>query len=166
MHDDIQIHFGYLPGVIGRCTEMHARYYSREVGFGQFFESKVALGMAEFSSRLDEPINGLWVATQGDRIVGTLAIDGQDLGEQTAHLRWFIVDDGVRGAGVGRLLMTEAMAFCDQNAFDATQLWTFQGLDAARRLYEQFGFTLAQEMPGTQWGSEVTEQRFSRPRSS
>ena len=40
------------------------------------------------------------------------------------------------------------------------RLWTFAGLDAARRLYERAGFRLAEERRGTQWGIEVTEQRF------
>jgi hypothetical protein len=39
-------------------------------------------------------------------------------------------------------------------------LWTFQGLDAARRLYEKHGFRLAEEREGSQWGERVLEQRF------
>ncbi len=41
-------------------------------------------------------------------------------------------------------------------------LWTFRGLDAARRLYEANGFALVEEQPGRQWGEEVIEQRFVR----
>ena len=94
---------------------------------------------------------------------GSIAIDGQDLGHNEAHLRWFILDDGCRGSGVGRQLLREAVHFCDQSGFAATQLWTFKGLDAARRLYEAHGFELAKEEPGNQWGSDVTEQQFTRP---
>jgi DNA-binding MarR family transcriptional regulator/RimJ/RimL family protein N-acetyltransferase len=161
--DEIQIHSGYLPGAIGRAVEMHARYYARTAGFGQFFESQVASGFAEFASRLANPRNGLWLAAQSGRIVGTVVIDGEDMGPDAAHLRWFIVDDGVRGAGVGRRLLAEAMAFCDRHGFGTTQLWTFRGLDAARRLYEAAGFVLEEERAGKQWGSEVVEQRFARP---
>ena len=46
--------------------------------------------------------------------------------------------------------------------FRSVQLWTFQGLDAARRLYESYGFQLEEEWPGAQWGKEVVEQRFER----
>lgn len=154
---------GYRPGVVGRVAEMHATYYSRRVGFGVIFESQVAGGMAEFVSRLENGRNGLWAAVHNDRIVGSVAVDGEDLGDDNAHLRWFIMDDGCRGQGVGRRLLAEATAFCDQRGFSATQLWTFKGLDAARRLYEAFGFTLAAEAQGDQWGARVTEQRFVRP---
>lgn len=39
-------------------------------------------------------------------------------------------------------------------------LWTFAGLDAARRLYDDFGFRLVEEQAGETWGTRVTEQRF------
>lgn len=159
----IEIHTGYRPGLIGRVAEMHAQFYARHAGFGQFFESRVASGIAEFAGRLDQPCNQIWSATQHGRTVGAIAIDGQDLGGQQAHLRWFILDDGCRGSGVGRQLLARAMDFCDQQGFASTQLWTFQGLDAARRLYESHGFTLVHEATGSQWGSVVTEQQFSRP---
>jgi hypothetical protein len=60
-------------------------------------------------------------------------------------------------------LLAEAVAFCDRQGFAETQLWTFRGLDAARRLYESCGFVLAEERPGSQWGAETLEQRFVRP---
>lgn len=168
---DTAILAGYQPGVIGRCVEMHARYYARTAGFGAVFESTVAAGLGAFVPRLDRADNGLWVAVRGGEIVGTVAIDGEDLnggepgGEgRAAHLRWFIVDDGARGGGIGRRLLAEAVAFCDRRGFDETRLWTFRGLDAARRLYEQAGFALVQETPGRQWGAEVMEQRFHRRR--
>jgi hypothetical protein len=43
----ITVQTGYLPGVIGRVAEMHGLYYSRTAGFGQFFEARVASGIAE-----------------------------------------------------------------------------------------------------------------------
>ena len=154
---------GYRPGIIGRITEMHAEYYSREAGFGQFFESRVASGLAEFAGRLDKPCNGIWSALDNGRVVGSIAIDGEDLDNNEAHLRWFIMDDGLRGQGTGRALISAAVAFCDRNKFAKTRLWTYKSLDAARKLYEDHGFVLEEEFSGTQWGKEVMEQVFSRP---
>jgi DNA-binding MarR family transcriptional regulator/N-acetylglutamate synthase-like GNAT family acetyltransferase len=159
------IESGYRFGVIGRTVEMHAHYYGRAVGFGRFFETQVAAGLADFANRLGNSRNELWVALHSGDVVGTVAIDGEDLGAGVAHLRWFIVDDSLRGQGIGRALLAEAVGFCDRQGFAETQLWTFQGLDAARRLYEGHGFSLAEEKPGRQWGSEVIEQRFVRPSS-
>lgn len=162
----IEICTGYRPGVVGRITEMHAAFYSRYSGFGQFFESRVASGLAEFVGRLDQPCNQIWLAIMNDRIVGSIAIDGQDMGDNQAHLRWFILDDGCRGSGVGRRLLAEAVAFSDRQGFDIIELSTFKGLDAARQLYESAGFVLSLEEQGSQWGSVVTEQQFTRRRAN
>lgn len=158
----IRVAPGYRPGAIGRCAQLHATYYSRGVGFGATFEAKVAGGMAEFVQRLEAPCNRLWCALDGDEIVGTVAVDGEDLGAGIAHLRWFIVADGYRGTGVGRRLLDAAMDFCDAKGFAETRLWTLKGLDAARKLYETHGFALAEEWLGDQWGKPIAEQRFVR----
>jgi DNA-binding MarR family transcriptional regulator/ribosomal protein S18 acetylase RimI-like enzyme len=159
---DVEIVAGYVPGVIGRVAEMHGRYYAKPYGFGRFFEAKVAGGMAEFSGRLDRPMNGLWAAMRGGEIVGTVAVDGEDFGPGIGHLRWFIIDDAARGLGIGRRLLAEAVGFCDRRQFGQVDLWTLRGLDAARKLYEDFGFALVEELVGDQWGKQVTEQRFRR----
>lgn len=153
---------GYRAGMIGRITEMHGSYYAREHNFGSFFESKVAAGLADFSGRLDKPCNQIWLAMRNERIVGSVAIDGEDLGNNEAHLRWFILDEGCRGSGLGRKLLVEALKFCDEREFSAVQLWTFNKLTAARRLYESLGFKLLKEWQGNQWGSSITEQQFTR----
>lgn len=155
---------GYAPGLIARITQMHALYYARESGFGQRFESVVASGLAEFCNRLEHARNAVWTARRQGVIVGSVAIDGEDLGADIAHLRWFILDDGARGAGAGRRLLEAALAFVDAQGFAETHLWTFSGLHAARHLYESLGFVLASEQPGDQWGREVLEQCFVRRR--
>ena len=159
---EIQISSGYRAGLIGRITHMHMAYYAPFAGFGQRFESVVAGGLASFCDRLHHPNNQIWLAIQDQQIVGSVAIDGEDLGNNTAHLRWFIMDDRVRGQGVGGQLLTQALQFVDAKEFEETQLWTFNGLHAARHLYESNGFKLAEENLGSQWGTEIMEQRFSR----
>ncbi|HEX4500867.1 MAG TPA: helix-turn-helix domain-containing GNAT family N-acetyltransferase [Scandinavium sp.] len=162
VRNSFKIVSGYHAGMIGRITEMHGSYYAREHNFGHFFEAKVAAGLADFSARLDRPCNKIWLGMVNERIVGSVAIDGEDLGSNEAHLRWFILDDGCRGSGLGRKLIAEAMRFCDEQQFSSVQLWTFNQLTAARRLYESFGFELSKEWEGDQWGSTITEQQFIR----
>jgi GNAT superfamily N-acetyltransferase len=159
---NIEIVSGYRAGMIGRIAEMHGRYYAKNYGFGHFFEAKVASGVAEFSERLHDENNNIWLAIHNDQIIGSVAIDGQDLGNNEAHLRWFILEDGYQGSGMGKRLLAEAITFCDQKEFSAVQLWTFSGLDAARKLYESFGFKLTKEWEGNQWGKTMLEQQFTR----
>ncbi len=159
-----QIVTGYRPGLIGAVTALHARHYAETAGFGQAFEAVVATGLSAFCGRLDKPANAIWTLASGDEILGSIAIDGEDLGGGLAHLRWFIFAEPVRGGGYGRRLLDAAIAFADARGHEETHLWTFAGLDAARRLYERSGFTIVEEGPGAQWGREVREQRFVRRR--
>lgn len=160
---EIEIASGYRPGFVARTLEMHMQYYARTVGFGAFFESTVGAALADLAGRMSHPLNETWSALCGGRIVGSVSIDGESLGDNRAHLRAFIIDDSLRGSGMGRKLLHRAMVFCDERGFRETHLWTFKGLDAARHLYESVGFALAEEQPGVQWGKEMTEQLFIRP---
>jgi GNAT superfamily N-acetyltransferase len=156
----MEIRSGYLPGAIGRIVELHGAYYASHWGFGAFFEARMARELAEFVDRFDPKRDGLWTAAVAGRIGGAIAIDGSRAGDGGAHLRWFILDPGLHGRGTGRRLLEEALGFCRRCGHRHVSLWTFSGLDAARRLYEQAGFRLSVERRGAQWGIEVTEQRF------
>ena len=145
-----------------RLVEMHDVYYRRAWGFGDYFRTRVASDLAQFQKALPHADCGLWFATQGDAVVGSIAIDGREASRAGAHLRWFIVDDSVRGAGVGAELIDTALAFCARRRFSSVHLSTFAGLDAARRLYESRGFRLTWEREGESWGVRVMEQRFDR----
>jgi DNA-binding MarR family transcriptional regulator/N-acetylglutamate synthase-like GNAT family acetyltransferase len=162
MRAGIEVSAGFQPGAIGRIAEMHGRYYAREWGFPPIFEVKIAAGVAEFVPRLERPANQIWLATQAGQIKGSIAVDGEDLGDGKAHIRWVILEPDLHGTGTGRKLVTEAMKFCDEHGFSETHLWTFKGLNAARTLYESVGFELAEEWHGTQWGFDLPEQQFVR----
>jgi len=95
-----------------------------------------------------------------DRVEGSITIDGIHGDDNGAHLRWFIMSDALRGKGAGNKLMDTAVEFCRDRNYGRVYLWTFEGLDAARHLYEKAGFELAEQFSGNQWGTEVTEQRF------
>ena len=150
----------YVSGAIGRITELHGTYYRQQAGFGLYFESKVACELSEFLRRYDGECDGIWLALSQGRIEGAIVLDGLTADGEGAHLRWFIVSDSLRGQGAGNKLITTALAFCRRRQYQKIYLWTFEGLNAARHLYEKHGFRLTREQRGNQWGSEVNEQRF------
>jgi GNAT superfamily N-acetyltransferase len=156
----IEIVRGYVPGSLGRVVELHGAYYHRHSGFGLFFEAKVALELSGFLKRYDGHRDGFWTVRQDGRVEGAIAIDGIHSDSEGAHLRWFIVSDNLRGRGEGRRLLDAAVDFCGSKGYRRIYLWTFEGLDAARHLYEMAGFRLVEEHRGSQWGTEVNEQRF------
>lgn len=157
--EDIAIH-DYRAGALGSVCALQAAYYAREWDFGLPFETKVAAEMAEFLGRADWGRDLFKIALLEDEIVGSITLDASATNDGVAHLRWFVVADAARGRGLGRRLMSLAMAFAHETGIEKIYLTTFEGLDPARALYEKAGFELVTSTPGTTWGREVVEQRF------
>ncbi len=160
--DTLILHRGWRPGLLGDVVSLQARYYAEAWKFGTFFEAKLAREMAAFAARYD-PHKDLILSTADARgTSGSITIDGSDPSApgRLLHLRWFIVADGVRGHRVGRALIEESLAFARTLERGGVYLWTFAGLDAARRLYDDAGFRLVEEHAGETWGTRVTEQQF------
>lgn len=106
---------------------------------------------------------GLRVAVEGDEIVGCayavrrrVAMVGDDLEPDTGWIPFFFVDPGARRKGVGRAVLTSALAWlADAGARQAmfaayTPNYILPGLDAAAypeaaALMESLGFTVASE---------------------
>ncbi len=157
---NVEIARGFINGCIGRIVELHGTYYHDHWGFGLFFEAKVATELSKFLSRYNEKRDGLWTASLEDRVEGSITIDGIHAESEGAHLRWFIISSKLRGHGVGNTLMEKAVDFCKRSNYYRVYLWTFDGLNAARHLYEKFGFRLVEQHEGAQWGAKVNEQKF------
>lgn len=151
---------GYYPGVVGKITEIHAVYYFKHWGFDISFETQVGRELSVFMSEFDDARDGFWAATSDGQFAGSIAIDGHNTPTEGARLRWFIVDPLFQNAGLGRDLISRAVEFCKQKNFPQIFLWTFEGLDAARRLYEQCHFKLSEAHDVYQWGRHIKEQKF------
>ncbi|MGW0943660.1 GNAT family N-acetyltransferase [Streptomyces sp. NPDC002623] len=158
----IEVDTELRPGDVGQIAVLHAREYAEIAGFGVAFEAVVAGDLAEFVRR-DDPADRIWIARDEDgTVVGSIAVELSH-GPREAHLRWFLVGRAARGTGLGRRLLNDAVAYCDAGGAEATALWTFQGLDTARAMYEKHGFALVSEQSGDRWGNTVVEQLFRRP---
>src|SRR5437762_478861 len=112
---EIKIIAGYVPGAIGRITELQAVYYAKHWNLGLYFEAKAATEMAAFLSRFDPVQDGAWLAKVQGEIVGGVFIDGND--PEGPRLRWFILDPAYQGYGIGNRLMNEAVLFCKKAGF-------------------------------------------------
>lgn len=162
IQNKIEIKEGYCDELIGSITSLHSRVYSEIAGFSAHFEALVGRNYSEFIMRLENDNNQTWYAMKNNEVIGGISIDGEDLEEGQAHLRWFVVDTNARSMGIGKILLQKALEFCDKNNFDEVHLWTFKGLDAAQNLYERNGFMLTGEELGSSYGKEAIERKFIR----
>ncbi len=151
---------GYYPGVAGKITEVHAVYYHERWGFDISFETQVGRELSEFLMEFDSSRDGLWVARRNNMFAGAVAIDGRNAQSEGARLRWFIVVPVFQGHGIGRELISRAVEFCKTKNYPRMHLWTFEGLDTARHLYEEQHFKLSEQHDVDQWGQHLNEQKF------
>jgi len=151
---------GYYPGVIGRITEAHAVYYHIYWGFDVTFETQVGGELSEFIAHFQPQRDGFWAADFDGRFAGSIAIDGRPASREGARLRWFIVPAELQGRGIGNDLMARCLEFCRRSGHKKIYLWTFAGLEAARKLYTRYGFRLIEEHEARQWGQTIREQKY------
>ena len=158
MGTPVRIHDRWAPGMVGDIAALHARFYAASHGFGAAFERKVAAEFGALAERLDPRRDFLRAAEAGGRFVGSIAVDGG--GEGVAQLRFFILDPALRGRGLGRRWVGEAVAHARGAGFRRVFLWTLGGLDAATALYEEAGFRVEEEGTASQFGAPALERRF------
>jgi GNAT superfamily N-acetyltransferase len=154
---NIKIRHDFRPGDIGIITCLHGIVYAKEYGWDHTIEAYVAPPLARFAvSQTDR--ERIWIVESGGEAAGSIAIVENSKTE--AQLRWLILRQDVRGLGIGRLLVEEAIAYCKDCGYASVFLWTVRGLEAAAHLYESAGFELTEEKTHKIWGAELTEQRF------
>ena len=78
--------------------------------------------------------------------------------DDTAQLRWLIVEPRHRKKEIGKQLVAEAVRFSRDNGYQSVILWTIDFLLAARSLYETAGFRLNQKKISQVWGQHITEE--------
>ena len=154
----MQIRTDIRPGDIGSIIYLHGILYAQEYELDQTFEGYVASGLGEFAKSFDKRQDRLWLAEEGERVVGSIAIAGQP--NQSAQLRWFLVHPDVRGSGLGGRLLEQALEFCRAREFRTVFLWTLSDLKAAAHLYEQAGFHRTEQKTHEIWGAVRTEERY------
>jgi GNAT superfamily N-acetyltransferase len=136
----------------------HRELYAAEYGFGTGFTDYVEKYVRKFDEHHDADKENIWIAEEGGRPVGMIAIVKAD--EAAAQLRWFLIEPEARGLGLGYMLMNTVMDFCREKGYRHIFLWTVNILGAARKLYGSFGFRLTETKPNDSWGKELVEERW------
>ncbi len=133
---------GFKPGFLGRMIQMQGEYYDVVWAKpGVSFEVMMARQMCDFHDQYIPGRDLLLTAHIDGALAGYIAVVGPSgEGRPGARLRWFQVAEKYTGHGVGRELLTRALDFCRRQGFKTGWLWTMDGLDAARHLYDSLGF--------------------------
>ena len=147
-------------GDIGWVIYRHAVIYAEEYGFNEQFEALVAQGAARFLKEYNPVRERAWIAEHEGKFAGCVFLVKDLERENTAKLRFLIVEPDARGMGLGRRLIQECIDFSKSAGYDKIVLWTNDVLLAARHLYEDLGFRLIHEEPIDLFGPKGIAQTW------
>lgn len=139
-------------------VQKHGDLYNMEYGFDHTFPDYVRKPLDKFHSTRKVDREQIWIAEKNEKKVGVIAIASFD--DNTAQLRWFLLNEDDRGMGLGNKLMETAVNFSIEKGYGKIILWTVSILDAARHLYAKYGFTVEEEIPHKIWGKDLVEERW------
>jgi GNAT superfamily N-acetyltransferase len=156
--DDIQIRTQLKPGDLGYVIYRHGKLYGDEYNYGVSFETYVGAGMYEFYKNYNPEMDRVWICEDNSIIVGFVLLMHRE--NNTAQLRYFYLEPGYRGIGLGKKLMQLYMDFLKDKCYQSSYLWTTHELQTAASLYTRHGFTLTEEKESTAFGKSLKEQRY------
>lgn len=158
MTSEIVVRNDLRSGDIGRLIELHGELYAGEFGWDWTFEAYAAETFGRLAHQWNPARERIWIAEQSGRIVGCIGILGID--HDVAQLRWFLVRPEMRGSGLGRRLIEDALTFCRSVGYTHVFLWTMASLAAAAHLYRWYGFEVTHQETVERWGAVLTEERY------
>jgi GNAT superfamily N-acetyltransferase len=141
-------------------VELHGLVYARLWGPVLGFEAQVARELADFCDAYDPARDLFLTAHVDDVLAGSVAISATLAKLPGAQLRWFVVDNGHRGRGIGRTLLARALTVCRERRLDPVYLWTVEGLPESFHLYQQFGFRVVERHHDARYGLPHTALRL------
>jgi DNA-binding MarR family transcriptional regulator/RimJ/RimL family protein N-acetyltransferase len=144
------------PGDFGWIVKRHVELYAQEYGWTEPFEGVCAQIVADFANKNDPTRERCWVAEMdGDNIGCVFLVADSDT---VARIRLLLIDPKARGLGLGTRLVDECIALARHAGYKKITLWTHSILAAARRIYQQAGFTLTSSEERVSFGKPVVSE--------
>jgi GNAT superfamily N-acetyltransferase len=140
-------------------AELHRRVYVPEFGMGPGFVDPVAAGIrAAVAAGWPSDTGAVWLIDGARQLGGALALTHE--GDGVGRVRWFVLEQSLRGQGWGGWLLAELLDQARADGMRRLQLETFSALTTAAHLYRRAGFRLTWERVRHDWGPPVTYQGY------
>ena len=156
--DDITWRYQLQPGDAGYLIYMHGTIFAKEAGYNLEFETSVTKNFGEFLEAYNPSKDQVYLALHGNQIVASIAVVWHS--RYAAQLKWFLVHPDFRGMGLGKKLLTDAIANCREKGYHKIYLFSTQLQETANNMFRKSGFRKTGEKPQNLYGQHVTEERY------
>lgn len=136
----------------------HKTLYYAERHLSGTFSSYVDEIVYRFVDHFDSQTDCLKILECNGVPAGSIAIAKVD--DQTAQLRFFMLEPEMRQRGYGNRLMDMALSFCREKGYKKVFLLTITAQIIARHVYETHGFHKTFSQDKSEWGDGVVEERW------
>lgn len=148
----------FIKNDINNIILQHKILYAKEYNLSPIFGDYVEKGVHEFVQNYNNEKECMLIPEMNGKAVGSIAISKFD--NQTAHLRYFLLEPETRGRGLGHKLVDMALNFCREKGYKHVFLETISCLKTARHIYASKGFKITQTHENTTWGKDILEERW------
>jgi GNAT superfamily N-acetyltransferase len=156
--DGVTIRHEVRPGDGEAIIGLHAELYPVEYGMDERFVEGVR-GTVEAALAAGWPEGGgAWLVERHGLFSGSVGLT--DEGDGLGRIRWVLLHPRVRGLGLGRRLVGEAVERARELGMSKLELDTFSDLCTAAKIYRGLGFRVRSEERTTKWGPEITYQYY------
>ena len=134
----------------------HKTLYYAERHLSGTFSAYVDYIVHEFADQFNPETDCLNILECNGVPAGSIAI--KKAGEDTAQLRFFMLEPEMRRRGYGNRLMELALDFCKIKHYKTIFLLTITAQVIARHIYETHGFHKVSSVDKSEWGEGVIEE--------
>jgi DNA-binding MarR family transcriptional regulator/GNAT superfamily N-acetyltransferase len=146
-------------GDIGWVVRRQGQIYAQDYGWDETYEALVAEILGAFVKSFDAKWERSWIAERQGEVVGSVFVVRKS--DEVAKLRLLYVEPSARGLGIGKRLVEECIGFARAKGYKTLTLWTNDILTAARHIYENAGFKLADEERHHAFGKDLVGQNWN-----
>jgi RimJ/RimL family protein N-acetyltransferase len=146
-------------GDVEAIVALHDRIYRAEYERNDAFVAAVSASITA-AAAAGWPLagGGVWLVERDGAIVGSLGLT--DEGAGVGQIRWVVIAPELRGQGLMRTMLNEAIKTARADGMTRLVLDTYSALTAAAHVYTSTGFTVVSERDRDDWGPTITYQRY------